>query len=167
MSADLPERAWKVFDVINAKIEHADTKAAAILGACGIAAAAVIGLISVRSNNDIALAVAAATSAAFILAAATFSCGVLWPRRLRSGPPESLLYFDHIARRGQAAPGAYRDELRALLIDPEALSCEVIKQAWATAHVAAKKYDFLDRAMISMFGVLVTLAATAIIFVVQ
>jgi hypothetical protein len=165
--ADLPERAWKVFDVVNAKIEHADIKAGAILGACGVAAAATIGLITSRSDQGALLTAAAVTTGIFILMAATFSCGALWPRRLQSTSPESLLYFDHIARRAPASPGPYENELRVLLADPDALSCEIIKQVWATSHVAAKKYDFIDRAMICLFGALITLVATGVIFAVH
>lgn len=166
-AASLPDRAWKVFDVVNTRIEHADIKAAAILGACGVAATAVIALMTSRNGRGIVLTSAAAATGVFILAAATFSCWALWPRRLRNASPESLLYFDHIARRPGSSPASYEDELRVLLTDPETLCCEVIKQVWATSHVAARKYDFIDRAMICLFGALVTLAATAVIFVVH
>jgi len=163
----LPDRAWKVFDIINAKIEHGDVKAGAVLGASGVAAAALIGLITSRSDRDTLLTIAAAASGVFVLMAATFSCGALWPRRLRNRSPDSPLYFDHIVRRSSGSRSAYEDELRVLLADSEALTCEIIRQIWATAHVATRKYNFLDRAMICLFGSLVTLGGTAVIFAIH
>ena len=161
-ATDLPDRAWKLFDVVNSRIEHADVKAAAILGGCGVAAAALLGLISHREGHDVILFAAASVSGTFALASAAFCCGVLWPRRLRGKLPESLIYFDHLARKPD--PPETFQQLRALLEDPESLSTEIVKQVLATSRVASMKYDLLDRAMLFFFGVLVSLAATASIF---
>jgi Family of unknown function (DUF5706) len=161
---EIPNRAWKIHDVINARIEHADVKAGAVLAACGITSAALIAITTKPGDRDALLQVFAAASGAFVLMAAAFSCGTLWPRRLRRKVPESILYFDHIARRSPAAAEEYEDELRAILADPEAMTREIIKQIWTTSRVASKKYDFLDRAMMCLFGALVTLGTAAVIF---
>jgi Family of unknown function (DUF5706) len=161
--ADLPDRAWKLFDVVNGRIEHADVKAGAILGACGVGAAALVGLISSRGGRDIPLLAAGAVSGVFVLISAVSCCAVLRPRRLRGKLPDSLIYFDHLARR-PSPPGTYQD-LRGLLADPEALGGEIIKQILATSRVASRKYDLLDRAMMWFFAALVALSGTAFIFV--
>jgi Family of unknown function (DUF5706) len=161
---EIPSRAWKIFDVINARIEHADVKAGAILAACGVISAALIAITTRPGGRDTLLQVFAAASGAFVLMAATFSCGTLWPRRLRRKIPESILYFDHIARRSPAAPEEYEDELRTILADQEAITREIIRQIWATSRVAARKYDFLDHAVRCLFGALMTLGAAALIF---
>jgi hypothetical protein len=161
---EIPSRAWKIFDVINARIEHADVKAGAILAACGVISAALIAITTRPGDRDILLQVFAAASGAFVLMAAAFSCGALWPRRLRRKIPESIVYFDHIAGRSRAAPEEYEDELRTVLADPEAMTKEIIRQIWATSRVAARKYDFLDHAMRCLFGGLMTLGAAAVIF---
>lgn len=162
--SEIPGRAWKIFDVVNARIEHADAKAGAILAACGVISAALLGIVTKSGERDILLQVFAAASGAFVLMAATFSCGALWPRRLRRGAPESMLYFDHIARRPTAAAGKYEHELRMTLANPEAITTEIIRQVWATSRVAARKYDFLDNAMRCLVGSLLALGTTAVIF---
>jgi len=162
--SEIPSRAWKIFDVINARIEHADVKAGAILAACGVTSAALIAITSRSGDRDTLLQAFAAASGAFVLMAAIFSCGTLWPRRLRRKIPESILYFDHIARRSPAAIEEYEDELRTILADPEAMTREIIKQIWATSRVAARKYDFLDHAMRCLSAGLMTLGAVAVIF---
>jgi hypothetical protein len=85
-----------------------------------VVAAALLGLITCRESHDIVLLAAAAVSGAFDLASAAFCCGVLWPRRLRGKLPESLIYFDHLARRPNL-PDTFQ-QLRFLLEDPESLS---------------------------------------------
>jgi hypothetical protein len=162
-AADLPERAWKLFDVVNARIEHADVKAGVILAACGVGAAALVGLVTSRGGHDTALLAAGAISGIFVLLSAVFCCAVLWPRRLRGKLPDSLIYFDHLARR-PSPPGTYQ-ELRRLLADPQELGGEIIKQILATSRVASRKYDLLDRAMMFFFAALIALGGTALIFV--
>jgi hypothetical protein len=161
---EIPGRAWKIFDVINARIEHADVKAGAILAACGVISAALIAITTRPGDRNTLLYVFAAASGAFVLMAAALSCGALWPRRLRRKIPESIVYFDHIARRSRAAPEEYEDELRTVLADPEAMTREIIRQIWATSRVAARKYDFLDHAIRCLFGSLMTLGVAAVIF---
>jgi hypothetical protein len=163
-AAELPGRAWQVFEVIDAKIEQADVKAGAILGACGLISAILIGILTHRGDRGALFQIAVAASGTLVLMTATFSCGTLWPRRLRGKVPDNLLYFDHIARRSSTTADTFEDDLLALLTDPNALAGEIIKQVWTTSKVAARKYDLLDRAMICLFGSLVTLGAAAVIF---
>lgn len=164
-AADLPDRAWKLFDVVNNRIEHADAKAAAILGGCGVAAATLLGLVTAWGARDAVLLAIACVSGAFVLTAATLSCGVLWPRRLRRKLPASLIYFDHLARMPD--PHATQQRLRSLLQDPEALSTEILKQVLATSRIALRKYDLLDCAMIFFFAALLSLTGTVLIFAVH
>lgn len=162
--ADLPERAWRVLDLVDAKIEHADVKAGVILGACGVTAAAVLGIVTDPNGQNALLTVSAIGSGIFVLTAAAFACGTLWPRRLKKFPADSHLYFDHINRRSTESPTQLERELRALLTDQEALVDEIISQVKATSKVASQKYNFLDRAMFCFFGSLLGLAASATIF---
>jgi hypothetical protein len=164
---EIPARAWKIFDVINTRIEHADTKAGAVLAACGVTSAALIAITTRPGTRDTLLQAFAAASGAFVLMAAVFACGTLWPRRLRRKIPDNLLYFDHIARRAPAAWDEYEEELRTILANPEIMTREIIRQIWATSRVAARKYDFLDHAMMCLFGGLLTLGTTAVIFAVH
>lgn len=162
-TVERPNHAWKLFDVVNARIEHADIKAGAVLGACGVAAAALIGLINAPAGDTFYLLATAAVSGFFVLVSAVLCCGVLWPRRLRGELPESLIYFDHLARM-TASPETREKHLQSLLADPESLSAEIVKQILATSRVASRKYDLLDRAMACFFAALITLSATALIF---
>lgn len=166
-TTDLLGRAWRVFDMIEGKIEHADVKAGVILGACGVAAAVVLGLITDRGTHSTLLTIAATASGIFIIAAAAFSCGALWPRRLKKHPADSHLYFDHITRRSADSSPTFEREIRVLLTDPQALTDEVIAQVKATSRLASQKYNFLDRAMFCFFGSLLGLATSATIFAVH
>ena len=162
--AELPARAWRVFDLVDAKIEHADAKAGVILGACGVTAAAILGLVTNRNGQNIILTVTAIASGIFVITAAAFACGALWPRRLKKYPAASHLYFDHINRRSAESAPELEKELRALLTDHDSLVEEIISQVTATSRVASQKYDFLDRAMFCLFGGLFGLAASATTF---
>jgi|SRR5580658_6662141 hypothetical protein len=162
--ASLPGRAWRVFDVVDAKIEHADVKAGLILGACGVTAAAVLGLIGDLGSPNLFLTITAIVSGLFILTTATFACGALWPRRLKNVPADSHLYFDHIARRSVGTPSVFERELKGLLADPNALTDEIVSQVRVNSKLASQKYNFLDRAMFCLFGSLFGLAASAVIF---
>lgn len=162
LAAGVPEQAWKIFDTINGKIEHADVKAGSILAACGVTAAAILSLIASRKNWDPIAIVSAGLTAALAFAAAGFACAALWPRRRAAEQPTSLLYFDHIARRQGETAAQYGEALLSLLIHPDALTTGIAEQIWATAQVAARKYHWIDRAMASLFGSLVTLGITGV-----
>jgi hypothetical protein len=164
---DLPDRAWKIFDGVTARIEHADTKASVMLGACGVAAAAVLSLIARSSERGLPLVIAMMASGVFLLIAAACSCAALWPRRQRGDVPANLLYFDHIVRGPHDTSAAYEEALRALLADTAALTAALAMQIWATSQVASRKYDWLDRAMISLFGALAALGVGAVIFAIN
>jgi hypothetical protein len=166
-TTDLLERAWRIFDMVEGKIEHADVKAGVILGACGVTAAAVLGLITGRGRNSTLLTIAAIASGISIIVAAAFACGALWPRRRKRYPADSHLYFDHITRRSADSSPAFEREIRVLLTDPKALTDEIIAQVKATSRVASQKYNFLDRAMFCIFGSLLGLATSATIFAVH
>jgi hypothetical protein len=153
-----------VFDLVDAKIEHADAKAGVILGACGVTAAAILGLVTDQNGKNTLLTVSAISAGIFVLISAAFACGALWPRRLKNYPANSHLYFDHINRRSAETSAELERELRMLLTDQEALVDEIISQVKATSKVASQKYNFLDRAMFCFFGGLLGLAASATIF---
>lgn len=160
LSDSVPERAWKIFDTINTKIDHADSKGGAILATCGVTAATILSLIAERRTWSLAATTSAVLAAALAFTAAGFACAALWPRRRRRDSPTSLLYFDHIVRRQGQTAVTYADALWDLLANPRTLNAGIAEQIWATAHVAAKKYQWVDCAMVSLFGALVALGVT-------
>jgi hypothetical protein len=159
----VPERAWKIFDTVSAKIDHADAKGGAILAICGVTAATILSLVAERRSWSLAAMVSAALAAALTFTTAGFACAALWPRRRRHDSPTSLLYFDHIVRRPGQTVDSYGDALWELLGSPRMLTAGIAEQIWATAHVAARKYQWIDRAMVSLFAALVTLGAAGAI----
>jgi Family of unknown function (DUF5706) len=164
---DLPDRAWKIFDGVSARIELADAKAGLILGVCGVASATILGLVASHHSRGLPLLIAVITSGVFVLLAAACSCATLWPRRLRRDLPSSLVYFDHVARSPDESPATYANALRGLLSDPEALTREIAEQIWATSHVASGKYNWLNRALVSLFAAIAGLGVAAVIFAVS
>lgn len=162
---NVPERAWKIFDTVSAKIDHADAKAGALLGAAGVVGAAILTLIDTRRNWELDAMIVSALSTALVFVTAACACAALWPRRLRRNEPASLLYFDHVVRSQGQTETIYRCSLRNLLDDPEALTAAISDQIWATSLVATRKYYWIDRAMVSFFGALATLGIAAVILV--
>jgi Family of unknown function (DUF5706) len=165
LADSVPERAWKIFETVSTMIDHADRKGGAILATCGVTAATVLSLMASRKYWSIPATAAAVLTMALAFTAAGLACAALWPRRRRADSPTSLLYFDHIIRRDQTA-STYSDALWNLLTDTRTLNAGIAEQIWATAHVAARKYHWLDRAMVNLIGSLAALAATGIILVV-
>jgi hypothetical protein len=162
LAAATPENAWKILDSVNAKIDSADIKAGSILAACGVTATVVLSLIGHHRGWGVTASVAAMLAVALAFGAAGFACLALRPRRRRTESPSSLLYFDHIARRKGETPGQYGEALTDLLHRPDAIVTSVAGQIWATARVAARKYYWIDRAMVSLFGSLLALAVTGV-----
>jgi Family of unknown function (DUF5706) len=160
---DLPERAWKILDEVSARIEHADVKAGVVLGACGVAAVAILGLLANHHGHHLPLLLALTASGIFVLASAACASTALWPRRMRRTAPRNLLYFDHISRGPFPDAAAYGRKLRELLADSDALVQEIADEIWANSIVTSRKYTWLDRSIVSLFVALFALGVAAAI----
>lgn len=159
------DHAWRLLAANNTAIDRADAKAGAVVAVCGVSVGALVAVYSVHRFNA---AVVSSGLLCAILALASTACAglALRPRRQRGHEPESLLYFDHVARMTASSAENYTLSVHALFIDTEALAVQISRQIWSTARLATAKYDWVDRAMILLFGNLLSLALTALLLVI-
>src|SRR5687767_8433933 len=104
------EDAWTAFDQINQWIRFADAKASVLL-----ASSCVVGGILLSRSPSPDLDILTRTRGVLwgvgmiaVALSALFSLLALQPRlRIKRSEPNSLLYFDHVARRYKSDPTAY------------------------------------------------------------
>ena len=156
------DQAWRTLENIDRSIDRADAKAAAALtaaGAIGVALFALAGhgRLSAWAIGALALGIALTFTAA-VQAGLT-----LWPRRNRDGAPTTLVYHDDIARLPDPTVEGYVARASALFADPAAMSRELTSQIWATGRVAAAKYVWINRSVLSLVGALLATGLTALL----
>lgn len=157
------EHAWRTLEATRAAVDRADAKAAAMIAASGVTAAALFSLVGGhRSVNRWTVALLAACA---VSALATAACAgmALRPRRHRMLMPTSLIYFDHVARMPGFSVEMYVHHARALFADPAALCDEISAQVWSVAKVSAVKYAWVDRSLFCLMTNLVTLGACSLV----
>lgn len=159
------DRAWRLLDANHAAIDRADAKAGMVVAACGVSAAALVSVYGAHHAG--AAANSSALFCAALALASTSSAGLaLRPRRMRAQQPDSLIYFDHVTRMAGSSAERYLQSARSLFADEEALAIEITRQVWITAHLATVKYDWINRAVVLLFGNLLALGLTALLLVV-
>ena len=157
------EHAWRTLEATRAAVDRADAKAAAMIAASGVTAAALFSLVDAhRSVNRWTLVLLAACAAS---ALATAACAgmALRPRRHRTLVPTSLIYFDHVARMPGFSVEVYVRHARELFADPAALCDEISAQVWSVARVSAAKYAWVDRSLFCLMTNLLTLGACSLL----
>jgi hypothetical protein len=163
----LPDHGWRILDSVTNLIGHADSKAGAILAACGVIGGLLFSLVSGRTGLS-AWAIVPATACAALAGTAAGCAGMaLRPRRIHVGLPFNALYFEHIARVGGDSATRYGESLRELLRDTETLTDQLVAQIWISSRIAVRKYDWVDRAMLALFGSLTALGLTALLIAVR
>lgn len=159
-----PDQAWRVLDLVNEWLKHAETKAAGTLVTSGVVAGVLYNLLKSVSEPGAVILFPAIFCAALIVAASMSSAWALRPRLWHREKPSSSLYFDHIARshpRWSRGIG-YVDAVRTLSADKATLVKQIAEQIWANAHVARTKYQWAGIGLITVFFALVSLALTAV-----
>jgi Family of unknown function (DUF5706) len=164
-----PAQAWQVLGLVNDSIQRADGKGAVTMGAAGVVGGALYSLVGNRAHPGVALDVAAATCLTLVIAAAIFSGLCLMPRLRSKDEPNSLVYFDHIARRHQSVMGRadYQRSLRALTGEGNLLLEDLAAQIWANTQVARRKYQMNRLGLIAILLATLALAVTGIIAVIS
>jgi hypothetical protein len=155
------DNAWNALMLVIGWIKHAETKAAATLGASGVIGGVLYTLVRNESTPSLGFGIAASVCAIFMFGAGA-SAGMALRPRLRS-PEEStnLLYYDHIVRMYCTRIDAYTTSLIALLLDHRSLIAAIADQVWANAHVARQKYRWGSLGVISLLLALTALALAA------
>lgn len=154
------EDAWKTLAQVTDWIKVADTKAGAVLSACGVLGGAVLhGMPPQQQWAQQPWSVGLLfTSLALAAASALLAVQVFAPR-LKAGEPTSLLYFDHIAR-GYAQPERFSRHYLTMLDADDRLRESLAEQVWATSTVARRKFRRVTPA-VWLFGVSLLVAGGA------
>lgn len=154
------EDAWKTLAQVNDWIKVADTKAGAVLSACGVLGGAVLhGMPPQQQWAHQPWTVGLLfTSLALAAASALMAMRVFAPR-LKAAEPTSLLYFDHIAR-GYARPERFSQDFIEMLDSDNHLRESLADQVWATSTVARRKFRHVTPA-VWLFGISLLVAGGA------
>ncbi|SME91514.1 Pycsar system effector family protein [Streptomyces sp. Amel2xC10] len=157
------EDAWRILDTVRDLSKHAEAKAGTTLAASGVLAGVLYSLVTTGDADSPWFVAAVAVTAVCALAAGLTAGLVLWPRQRIADDtlPTSLLFYEHIGREFATRHADYRDRLRALLRDEEALVTTLAEQIWATAHVTRTKYRWVGRSIALLLVALAALAVSA------
>ena len=157
----MTQDVWKVLEHTNDWLRFADTKAVGALAAAGVlgglAANALLGDTGNVSGAALGFVIAGLLA---LMVAAGLAVFVIVPR-LSVGEPNSLIYYEHVARKYKNNPDAHRDALNALLADDDALKDELAHQVWANATVARQKYLYSSWSLLALTIALILLAVGA------
>ncbi|WP_330476027.1 Pycsar system effector family protein [Terrabacter sp. C0L_2] len=163
----MTEEAWRLLGSTNEWLRYADAKAAGALAGAGV-----LGGVLVQSGLDDANEGAPGGAIFFfvvaalaVFASATFALIALAPR-LKVGEPNSLIYFDHVARKYVGDPDGHAAAVKTLLEDGDALFSDLAAQVWANSTVARKKF-FWSGWAIFLLGLGLLLAGIAGAFTVR
>lgn len=161
-SAFAVDQAWRTLENIDRSIDRADAKAAAVLTADGALGVVLFTLAGHGRLSDWAMG-ALALAVALTFTAAVQAGLTLWPRRSRAGAPATLVYHDDIAGLPDPTVEGYVARASALFRDPAAMGRELTTQIWATGRVAAAKYVWVNRSLLSLVGALLATGLTALL----
>lgn len=166
-----PDHAWKTLTLVNDWIRHADSKIGATVA---ITAATAVGLYKVVDSVPKPGWVVVYTSVAcgvLLLLTAVQALMALLPRvRMPRGPKaqktsetfDNLLFYRHITRGYPPAQKAtYLHSFAELTMDPARLTKQVGEQVYANAAVAEMKYQWSNRAILTLAIAVVFLALAA------
>lgn len=152
--------AWQLLGVVSQWITNADAKAGAILAACGIVGGFLYSVVKDGAYTHKGWVHTLAIVCAVLLTASAASAGfALRPRRRRDSPPQSLLYFDYVARQTIYSEAEYVTALTGLLRDPKALAEQIGMQVYQVSLVASAKYSWVNRALFAFLAALTALGA--------
>ena len=155
-----PDQAWRALDLTTRMVSHAEGKAALTLASAGVVGGALFSTVRDADRLDAAAACAAAACGLLILASSLFAVVSLWSRVWRRDEATSLLYFHHIARRYPDSPQAYVEALCDLTRERERLAAGIAAQIWANAHVATRKFHWVNLGIGALLGGLALLGVT-------
>jgi len=136
------DQAWKLLSLVNDWVRFAETKAAATLAFSGAMGTVLFNLVSHLTSTGWMLNVSVVITSALLFLAVGLAAWTIAPRvKDDDAVPGSInhLFFASIAGHYKGKRIAYRDKVRKLTIDPEALVIELADQVHANAKIAASK----------------------------
>jgi hypothetical protein len=159
-----PDQAWKVLQLVNDWVRHAETKLAATLGAAGISGGLLYSLAANRNDASVPFNIAAAICCtAVIVAGIAAMIGLLPTLRHRTSTSSNPLYFDDIQRAYRGDTSRYRDALHAITTDRGELLGLLGQQIQAVSGVASRKFRWANLSIRALFVDLVALGALTLL----
>ncbi len=145
------EQAWKILQLINEWVRHAETKLAATLAAAGISGGVLFSLIQNRQETSGYFSAAAIICcAAAILSGASAMVGlypVLGIRVPDRDGEADLMFFGDIKRFHRHDAHGYLEALRALTSTPDELVRHLGRQIHANSVIAGRKFRWANLAI--------------------
>jgi hypothetical protein len=140
------EDAWRLYESTREWVRHADAKATALMTADATVAAGLLTLDKLSGLSSVWLCIA------LVLAVASFGFS-MWAMvpHLRSGSGESLIFFDHAAKRHKEV-GTYILAHQQLLASNEKLCSDLADQTWNLARIARNKFLWTGFSLLGFFG---------------
>jgi hypothetical protein len=144
------EQVWNIFQVTSYWVSRADDKAGLILASAGVAGGALFSLMHGRLLS-VAVLITGSGCGLFSLAATLCATAALWAR-LHPRTTDSLIYFQQIARTFPSSAEGYAKSMRDSIRSPETLTTQVISEIWANAHIASRKYRWINVGLACLSG---------------
>ena len=134
------EYLWNTYDLVNKWIEHADTKAAAVLAAVGVFSCFIVtnikDIVPFISKDHWYVIVASILGCACLIFSALCAFVSILPK-LKVGESTSLIYFNHISNH---TAEEYKNLLKPVLKSTKKLNSQLTHQIWANSKVSTKKF---------------------------
>lgn len=166
-----PDHAWKTLALVNDWIKHADSKVGATVAITAATAVGLYKLVDSAPKPGWVVVSASVTCGLLLLLTAVQALMALLPRvhmprgRKSKRQPESydnLLFYRHITRGYPAAQkGTYLHSFAELTMDPARLTKQIGEQVYANAAVAQRKYEWSNRAIVTLAIAVIFLAVAA------
>lgn len=162
------DEAWKVLELVNGWVKHAEAKGGLALATSGVLAGLFVSLISDLAAPSWLLTLMLILAGVSVLSAGVLGAVAVVPRTWKRSPPTGAIYYDHIARaypNGSAmqVKGVedFKERFAEVTGDKSALFEDLATQVWANSHVAAAKYKWSNLAVVFVILAAVFLAISA------
>jgi hypothetical protein len=154
---------------VNDSVGHAEKKAGVVMTATGAIGGAFYEIMLHRPPSGTVARIPVAVCGLSVVAATAFAMLCLMPRMRSRNAPDSIVYFNHIARRHRGAAGKaeYAQRLKESSIDADHLLDDIGTQIWAITQVARYKYHMAALGLATVLIAVGALAACIIMSVSQ
>lgn len=167
-SAASPDPAWRILELVNSWIRHADAKIGVVVAASGAVAVALYNVVAALPRDAPWWSYLAPAACAGFLPSTALCCErALRPRTTPPAPkrekqgPRNPLYFKDVATEWTSK--SYTEELRQLGRDTSTLTVHIATQIHVNSQICTTKYEWADKAVRSLVAAMVLLGVSAIV----
>ncbi len=158
-----PDQAWKILQMVNEWVRHAETKLAATLAAAGISGGVLFNLVRNQHETSVYFDVAAVVCCTAVILSGVSAMIGLYPvlklPSARGDAAANLVSFGDVDRAHRDDASGYEQALHALTADADELTRHLSRQIHANSVVAARKFRWAVLAVRSLLVDLLALGA--------